>query len=53
MVRNGIPPADQEHLGFIPADTPQEALDKAFEMAGRNASVAVLRHGGESLPVVG
>ena len=52
MVRNGIPPADQRHLGFIPADTPQEALDKAFEIAGRDASVAVLRHGGEALPVL-
>lgn len=53
MVKNGIPRADQEHLGFIPADTPQEALEKAFEIAGEGASVAVLRHGGEALPVVG
>jgi nickel-dependent lactate racemase len=53
MVRNGIPREDQEHLGFIPADTPQDALKKAFELVGENASVAVLRHGGEALPVVG
>lgn len=53
MVKNGIPYADQEHLGFIPADTAQEALEKAFEIAGKDASVTVLRHGGEALPVVG
>lgn len=52
MVRNGIPRSDQERLGFIPADTPQDALKKAFEIAGRGASVAVLRHGGEALPVL-
>jgi len=53
MVRNGIGREDQEHLGFIPADTPQEALMQAFEIAGGNAKVAVLRHGGEALPVMG
>lgn len=53
MVKNGIPREDQIHLGFIPAQTPQEALEKAFELVGANASVAVLRHGGEALPVVG
>lgn len=52
MVKNGIPRSDQEHLGFIPVETPQEALDKAFEIAGQDATVAVLRHGGEALPVV-
>ncbi len=49
MVSNGIPRADQERLGFIPAHTPQEALEKAFEIAGRGATVAILRHGGEAL----
>jgi len=53
MVRNGIPRADQQHLGFIPADTPQQALEKAFAIVGEKATVAVLRHGGEALPVVG
>lgn len=53
MVRNGIPRADQERLGFVPVDTPQEALEKALEIVGGNATVAVLRHGGEALPVVG
>lgn len=53
MVKNGIPREDQVHLGFIPANTPQEALEKAFALVGENATVAVLRHGGEALPVVG
>jgi nickel-dependent lactate racemase len=53
MVKNGISREDQEHLGFIPADTPQEALEKAFQIAGKSAKVSVLRHGGEALPVVG
>ena len=53
MVKNGIAREDQEHLGFIPADTPQDALAKAFEITGPDAKVSVLRHGGEALPVVG
>lgn len=52
MVKNGIQKSDQERLGFIHAQTPQEALEKAFDMIGHNATVAVLRHGGEALPVV-
>ncbi len=53
MVANGIPRADQARLGFIPADTPQAALEKAFAITGSKATVAVLKHGGEALPVVG
>lgn len=53
MVKNGISEADQEHLGFIPAQSPQEAVDMAFRIVGPRATVAVLRHGGEALPVVG
>jgi len=53
MVSNGIPTKDQIHLGFIPTDNPQQALEKAFEIVGRDATVAVLRHGGEALPVLG
>ncbi len=52
MVKNGISRDDQAQLGFIPADTPQEALEEAFRLVGNNATVAVLRHGGEALPVV-
>lgn len=53
MVANGIPRADQVRLGFIPAENPQNALEKAFSIVGKNATVSVLKHGGEALPAVG
>ncbi|MDO8684480.1 MAG: nickel-dependent lactate racemase [Armatimonadota bacterium] len=53
LVSSGIPKADAEHLGFIHADNPSQALEKAFSIVGPNASVAVLQHGSELLPVVG
>ncbi len=52
MVSAGIQPEIQRHLGFEPARTPQDALEKAFEIAGRDAKVAVLHHGGDVLPLV-
>ena len=52
MVCPGIPPDIQRRLGFESANTPQEALDKAFAMAGKTASVAVLHQGGNVLPLV-
>lgn len=52
MVSPGIAPADQRKLGFLPASTPQEALDEAFRLAGRDARVVVMKHGGEILPLV-
>ena len=53
MVSPGIKTATQRFIGFEPAATPQEALQKAFAIAGTNAKVAVLRHGGDVLPLVG
>ena len=53
MVSAGIPPETQARLGFKHARTPQEAVNLAFELAGSNAEVAVLRHGGDVLPLVG
>lgn len=52
MVSPGIPPATQRRLGFETAATPQEALERALAMAGRNAKVAVLRQGGNVMPVL-
>ena len=51
MVSPGIPAGDQLKLGFTPAGAPQEALDRAFALVGRDARVAVLLHGGEILPL--
>lgn len=52
IVSKGIPRDDAEHLGFVYAETPQDALDQAFRIAGWDARVGVLRHGGEALPVL-
>jgi len=52
MVSPGIRPEDQRKIGFIPAASPQEALEMAFKRAGSDARVAVLHHGGEILPLV-
>ena len=52
IVSRGIGPETAKRLGFDWAETPQKALDKALAAAGTNASVAVLKHGGELLPVI-
>lgn len=53
LVSSGINPELARHLGFIPAATAQEALNSALLAQGKGARVAVLRNGGESLPVMG
>ncbi len=51
MVSDFIPPGVQEHVGFKPARTPDEALQRALARLGkRGAKVVVLRHGGDVLP---
>lgn len=52
FVAQGISKVEKERLGFIHAETPQEALQMAFSILGTNPSVAVLQRGGEILPVV-
>jgi len=52
MVSPGIPKEDKERLGFIHAREPQEALEIALSLLGRDAKVAVLQRGGEILPVI-
>ncbi len=52
MVSPGIDPETQGHLGFEPARTPQQALEMALAIAGSQARVAVLRQGGNVLPLV-
>ena len=46
LVSPGVTREETERLGFRYAATAQEALDMAFERQGREAEVAVLRHGG-------
>lgn len=52
MVSPGIPPEVQRRIGFEPASTPQDALEKALALTGRDAHVAILRHGGDVLPLI-
>ncbi len=52
MVSQGISKDETERLGLIYAQEPQEALDIAFLLSGRDAKVAVLQRGGEILPVI-
>jgi nickel-dependent lactate racemase len=53
LVSQGISHADTEKLGFRYASTPQQALDMAFEIKGKEASVLVIRQGGTALPILG
>lgn len=52
MVSPGIDDEDKRKIGFEPAGNPQEALEKAFAMVGREAKVLAFHHGGEILPLV-
>ena len=49
-VTRGISREEAEHVGFIYAETPQEALEKAFSMKGSDASITILRHAGNICP---
>ena len=53
LVSQGINRADTERLGFRYAANPRKALDVAFEIKGRTASVLVIRQGGTALPIIG
>ena len=52
LVSTGISKEETERLGFFHAKSPQEALEIAFSLSGRDAKVAVLQRGGEILPVL-
>jgi nickel-dependent lactate racemase len=52
MVSQGIPKSETERLGLLHAQEPQEALEIAFSLMGRNAKVAILQRGGEILPII-
>ena len=52
IVSRGISPKVAEHVGFIHSETPEDALDKAFEMKGKDAKVMILKHAGGLRPTV-
>jgi nickel-dependent lactate racemase len=53
LVCPGISKIETEKLGFLYARDPQEALEIAFSLMGGDAKIAVLKRGGEILPVIG
>jgi hypothetical protein len=52
LVSKGIDRNTAAKLGFRWTPTPQEALDLAFAMKGKQARVVVLKNGGETMPVL-
>ena len=52
LVSPGIDRETTEKLGFTWAASPQDAMEKAFSIAGKDASVAVLKCGGDLLPIL-
>jgi len=52
LVSRGISRERAEKVGFMYAGSPQEALEMAFGMKGRDASVTVLRHAGNIHPLI-
>ena len=52
LVSTGISKEETERIGFFHAKSPQEALEIAFSLSGRDAKVAVLQRGGEILPII-
>jgi lactate racemase len=53
LVCPGIDAATTSRLGFHAAGTPQDALNLALDMKGKGATIAVLRNGGEIMPMPG
>jgi len=52
MVTAGISKEETERLGMRYAQNPQEALEMALSLMGREAKIAVLQRGGEILPQI-
>lgn len=52
MVSKGIGAAIAKKLGFLHKETPQEAVNTAFDLQGEKAKAIVLKQGGEILPLI-
>jgi lactate racemase len=52
LVSPGIARSTTTRIGFKWAATPQDALDLAINQMGENASIAVLKNGGEIMPII-
>ena len=52
LVSDGISEETKLKLGLQHASAPQEALEKAFDVTGQKAKVAVLKNAAEMIPVL-
>ena len=52
IVSDGLTDREIDVLGFERAGSVQEALQQALQRQGDDASIAVLTHGGETVPVL-
>ena len=52
IVSGGITDEEAKKLNFTPFDTVQEAIDEALRIKGEDASVTVLTHAPDMLPVI-
>ena len=52
IVSRGISKEAAEHVGLLYAETPADALKKALEIKGSNASITVLKHAGNICPKI-
>ncbi len=50
IVSRGISKETAEHVGLLYAETPGDALKKALELKGSNATITVLKHAGNICP---
>ena len=51
LISPGISAADTVRFGFLHAEIPQEALNRALQKKGVDASIIVLRRAGDLLPI--
>ncbi len=51
LITPGLTPQEIVRLGFLYANTPQQALDEALRLKGPDASIIVLSHAGDILPL--
>ena len=51
VVSNGLSPSDVEKLGYVPFQDLDSALEDAFRRHGTSASVSILPHAPETLPI--
>jgi nickel-dependent lactate racemase len=51
LISSGVSPQDAARLGFLHAESAQDALDRALKMKGPDATIIVLRHAGDLLPL--